>query len=100
MGEVLAVDEQKLQASLPDNTKVKVGVKAGDVIVRVDPRYFRPTEVETLLGDASKAHAQLGWTPRISFEEMVGEMVRHDLMLAAKDDVIQKAGFTTYMYNE
>lgn len=100
IGTVVAVDEARLRASLPENTTVRVGVKAGDVITRVDPRYFRPTEVETLLGDASKAQAKLGWTPRISFEDMVSEMVRHDLMLAAKDNVVQKAGFTTYAYNE
>lgn len=100
IGTVTAVDETRLRTSLPEGNTVNIGVKAGDVIVRVDPRYFRPTEVETLLGDASKAHAKLGWTPRISFEEMVGEMVRHDLMLAAKDDVVQKAGFTTCSYNE
>ncbi|MFK7836496.1 MAG: GDP-mannose 4,6-dehydratase [Sulfitobacter sp.] len=60
-------------------------VKAGDVIVRVDPRYFRPTEVETLLGDPSKAHDKLGWKPEISFEEMVREMVQNDLLSARKE---------------
>lgn len=100
IGIVAAVDQERLQASLPQNTSVRVGVKAGDVITRVDPRYFRPTEVDSLVGDATKAHTKLGWTPRTSFETMVAEMVRHDLMLAAKDNVVQKAGFTTCSYNE
>lgn len=66
---------------------------AGRAIVQVDPRYFRPTEVETLLGDASKAHRKLGWRPRISFEQMVQEMVREDLRSAERDALIQKHGY-------
>lgn len=65
----------------------------GRTIVRVDPRYFRPTEVETLLGDPTKAHAKLGWKPRISFEEMVGEMVREDLRTAERDSLIKQHGY-------
>jgi GDPmannose 4,6-dehydratase len=66
---------------------------AGRCIVRVDPRYFRPTEVESLLGDASKAHSVLGWKPRISFEEMVREMVREDLRAAEQDALVKKHGY-------
>jgi len=65
----------------------------GRTIVRVDPRYFRPTEVETLLGDPTKAHAKLGWKPRISFEEMVREMVREDLKVAERDSLIREHGY-------
>ena len=54
-------------------------IKRGDIIVQVDPRYFRPTEVETLLGDPSKAKKDLNWTPKISFDELVNEMISHDL---------------------
>jgi GDPmannose 4,6-dehydratase len=75
-------------------------LKPGKVIVAVDPRYFRPTEVETLLGDPAKARDLLGWEPRISFEEMVTEMVRNDLVLAAKDQLCRDAGFRTPDYNE
>jgi GDPmannose 4,6-dehydratase len=75
-------------------------LKEGDVIVRVDPRYFRPTEVDTLLGDASKAKEKLGWEPEISFEEMVDEMVLEDLKLAQRDYMIKKAGFRAFDYNE
>ncbi len=66
----------------------------------VDPRYFRPTEVETLLGDPSKARRELGWTPRITFEELVKEMVTEDFTAAERDALVKKHGFTTYNYHE
>ncbi len=65
----------------------------GRCIVAVDPRYFRPTEVETLLGDAAKAQAKLGWKPRISFRELVAEMVRHDLEVAERDALVRREGY-------
>ncbi len=65
----------------------------GKVIVEVDPRYFRPTEVDTLLGDPSKAKKKLGWQPKISFEEMIAEMVQSDLEAAKSDQLLQKEGF-------
>jgi GDPmannose 4,6-dehydratase len=65
----------------------------GKCIVQVDPRYFRPTEVETLLGDATKAREKLGWMPRITFAELVAEMVREDLKAAERDELIKKHGF-------
>jgi GDPmannose 4,6-dehydratase len=65
----------------------------GNCIVSVDSRYFRPAEVETLVGDPSKAKAKLGWTPRISFEELVAEMVREDLIAARRDELIKKNSF-------
>ena len=70
------------------------------LIVQVDPRYFRPTEVETLLGDPTKAKEKLGWTPRISFKELVSEMVREDLVSAERDELIKKHGYTVYSRNE
>ncbi len=69
-------------------------------IVRVDPRYFRPTEVETLLGDPTKAKEKLGWTPKISFEQLVSEMVREDLLTAERDELVKKHGYTVYCHNE
>jgi GDPmannose 4,6-dehydratase len=69
-------------------------------IVRVDSRYFRPTEVETLLGDASKARQKLGWQPKISFEELVREMIQADLQLAKKDQLSRQHGFVTMDYRE
>ncbi|KAA3626769.1 MAG: GDP-mannose 4,6-dehydratase [Proteobacteria bacterium] len=72
----------------------------GKCIVAVDPRYFRPTEVEMLLGDPSKAKKKLGWTPRISFEELVAEMVREDLKTAERDELIKRHGYKTMDYHE
>jgi len=74
--------------------------EVGKCIVKVDPRYFRPTEVETLLGDPSKAKQKLGWTPKITFQELVAEMVREDLKAAERDELVKKHGFTAYDYNE
>ncbi len=74
--------------------------KPGDVIVRVDPRYFRPTEVRTLLGDASKAKAKLGWVPKITFAELVSEMMREDLKSAQRDELVKNHGYSPYDYNE
>jgi len=72
----------------------------GDCLVEVDPRYFRPTEVETLLGDPTKAKEKLGWVPKITLEEMVTEMVEHDLMIAKRDALCEKEGFRTNRYYE
>ena len=69
------------------------GLKVGDVIVQIDPRYFRPTEVETLLGDPSKAKQKLGWTPEITVQEMCAEMVREDLEQATKAALLKKHGY-------
>ncbi|GAB4259777.1 MAG: GDP-mannose 4,6-dehydratase [Methylomicrobium sp.] len=74
--------------------------QTGQCIVAVDPRYFRPTEVETLLGDPSKARQKLGWEPKISFDELVAEMVREDLKAAERDDLCQREGYRTFNYHE
>lgn len=77
------------------------GVDAqGKTWVSVDPRYFRPAEVETLLGDASKAKEKLGWTPKITFKELVIEMMRADLKAAERDELIVEHGYTAYDYHE
>ena len=75
-------------------------VKPGTVIVRVDPRYFRPTEVETLLGNPSKAREKLGWTPTTSLHELVQEMVLADYNSARRDALVKLAGFKTFDHNE
>jgi len=72
-------------------------LNVGDVIVRVDPRYFRPTEVETLLGDPSKAKAKLGWVPQITVEEMCAEMVKHDLAKAKQHALLKEYGHNIAM---
>ena len=74
--------------------------KPGDVIVRVDLRYYRPTEVETLLGDPTKAREKLGWTPRTTFEELVNEMVDADFDSARRDHMVKAAGFKIYHHHE
>jgi len=78
----------------------EIGASNGKDIVKVDPRYFRPTEVETLLGDPSNAKAKLGWTPKISFDELVAEMVREDLKSAERDELIKRHGYKPMDYHE
>ena len=72
----------------------------GSTVVAVDPLYFRPTEVETLLGDPSYAHARLRWKPTVTFEQLVKEMVEADLVLAERDKLVKKHGFDAYEYHE
>ena len=74
--------------------------ETGDCIIAVDPRYFRPTEVETLLGDPSKAKEKLGWEPEITFDEMVQEMMEHDLELARRDALVKQHGYKAFDYHE
>jgi GDPmannose 4,6-dehydratase len=71
----------------------EAALSPGKVVVRVDPRYFRPVEVETLLGDATKAREKLGWEPAIGFGELVHEMVREDIDLARRTSVLRKEGY-------
>jgi GDPmannose 4,6-dehydratase len=75
-------------------------LKAGQIIVRLDPRYLRPTEVDTLLGDATKARTQLGWKPRVSFGELVAEMMREDLRLAEREDLARRHGHRIHERHE
>ena len=72
----------------------------GKIIVRVDHRYFRPTEVETLLGDPTKAKEKLGWAPKTSFDDLVAEMVREDLKSAERDELVKKHGYAAFDYHE
>jgi GDPmannose 4,6-dehydratase len=74
--------------------------ESGKVIVKVDPRYFRLTEVETLLGDPTKAKEKLGWVPKTTFHELVAEMVREDLKSTQRDELVKKHGFSAYDYHE
>ncbi len=78
----------------------KARCKVGDVIVKVDPRYFRPTEGETLLGNPSKAKAKLGWSPKITLAERVAEMAVADYGSAQRDSLVKQARFQAYEYNE
>jgi GDPmannose 4,6-dehydratase len=92
------VDEKAYVAAL-SGTKAP-GLKVGDCVVAVDPRYFRPTEVETLLGDPSKAKEQLGWVPEITAQQMCAEMVSEDLKAAQQTALLRQHGFHTPVSRE
>lgn len=98
----LAAKELNIMLEWQGNGSEEKGydVATGLCLVAVDPRYYRPTEVETLLGDASKAREKLGWQPTITFEALVKEMVTEDLKLAKKDALCRKEGFPVYEYQE
>ena len=82
IGMVMDVDSKRYQQCLGKDARQ---LKAGDVLIKIDPYYYRPTEVDVLLGDASKAREKLGWQPEISFTQLVGEMMREDILLADKE---------------
>jgi len=90
----------KVVAIEPVKGELLAKCKVGDVIVKVDPRYYRPTEVETLLGDPTKAKQKLGWTPKITLAELVSEMVIADYTSAKRDSLVKLAGFQAYDYHE
>ncbi len=97
----LAAQQLEIELSWRGHGAGEVGVdQEGKVRIEVDPEYFRPTEVETLLGDPARAHERLGWRPTISFEALVNEMVEADLVLAQKDHLIKRHGFPAYDYHE
>jgi len=89
-------------ATVADKTGADGGAfpKRGQIVVRVDPRYFRPTEVDALLGDASKARRKLGWRPRVKFRELVAEMAREDLIAAERDELVKRHGYAAYDFHE
>jgi GDPmannose 4,6-dehydratase len=88
------------EEGIVQTVSVDACLQPGQVIVKVDPRYFRPTEVETLLGDPTKAREKLGWTPTTTFAELVSEMMREDLNSARRDVLVKQHGFTAYDYHE
>jgi GDPmannose 4,6-dehydratase len=112
---VIATGEQHSVRAFVDRAAGELGMKLtwqgagrdehavaadGRTVVRVDPRYFRPAEVDTLLGDASKARRQLGWSPEVAFAELVREMVDNDWQLAQRDALIEREGFAAYKHHE
>jgi GDPmannose 4,6-dehydratase len=80
--------------------EVGIDTTTGRTIIAVDKRYFRPTEVDTLLGDASKARKQLGWSPKVGFTELVREMVQEDLQIAERDKLVKDQGYRTFRHHE
>lgn len=99
-GVVKSFDDAKVKDLLVGSGHEIADLKPGTQLVGVDPRYFRPTEVETLLGDPKMAKDKLGWVPKITFEDMVAEMVREDLTQAARDEVCKREGFRIFDYHE
>jgi len=97
-----AAEELGLRIRWEGNGVDEVGIEInrGATIVRVDPRYFRPTEVESLLGDATRAREKLGWVPKIGFKKLVAEMVREDLKAAERDELVKRHGFAAYDHHE
>lgn len=92
------VNEKAIVASITGNNAP--ALKVGDVVMQIDPRYFRPTEVETLLGDPSKAKEKLGWVPEITVQEMCKEMVSHDLSIAKQHALLKASGFRVNLTHE
>jgi GDPmannose 4,6-dehydratase len=95
-----AAAELDMQIDWQGEDVEETGSFEGKTIVRVDPRYFRPTEVESLLGDPSRAKEKLGWVPETSFEELVAEMAREDLKLAERDELVKRHGYKSMDYHE
>jgi GDPmannose 4,6-dehydratase len=94
----VGIVESIAPSRLTQGNAVKVHV--GDTVVRVDPRYFRPTEVETLLGDPTNAREKLGWVPKTTLPQLVGEMIEADYTSAKRDALVKMAGFQAYDYHE
>jgi GDPmannose 4,6-dehydratase len=93
--------ELQMQICWEGEGLAEVGIDAaGRTVIRVDPRYFRPAEVETLVGDAARARTKLGWVPTTSFEELVAEMVREDLRTAERDSLVKRHGYIAPDYHE
>jgi GDPmannose 4,6-dehydratase len=92
--------EMKIEWKGEGVDEVGIDTRSGRTLVRVDPRYFRPTEVETLLGDATKARQKLGWTAEVTFPELVAEMVESDLDIAKRDALVAKEGYKVYNHHE
>ena len=99
IGIIKSIEKDKYN-SIIQNSKFNINTSIGEVIVAVDPRYFRPTEVETLLGDPTKAKEKLGWEPKITLEEMVHEMMENDINIAKRDSLVKEYGFKAPDFNE
>ena len=95
-----AAETAVVAALNPSRVDVPLACRVGDVVLRVDPRYYRPTEVETLLGDPTKAKTKLGWTPATDFRTLVREMVIADFTSARRDTLLKTAGFPTFDFHE
>jgi GDPmannose 4,6-dehydratase len=96
-----AADRLGMKLTWKGNGVTKTAVdNSGNIVVAVDPRYFRPSEVDSLLGDPTYAQTRLGWKPTITFEELVAEMVDADLIAAERDQLVKRHGYSAYEYFE
>ena len=95
-GVIIDIDDQRVQ-DLGLNADA---LRFGQTVVKVDAKYFRPTEVDLLIGDATKAREKLGWIPKYDLQALVEDMVQADLHLVKKDDYLKKGGFKTLNYFE
>lgn len=98
VGYIESIDENFYKTNVNDN--VLYNVKIGDVVLKIDPKYFRPTEVDLLIGDPTKAKTQLGWEPKYDLEKLVTEMVESDVVVFKKDIALKKAGHEVYIQQE
>ena len=96
----LAAKELEMYIEWQGSGLKEKGIWQGKIIVSIDSNYFRPTEVDTLLGDSTKAKDLLGWYPKTTFKDLVKEMVKKDLTEARRDHLCDSKGFTTYRYDE
>ena len=80
--------------------RARNSTKHNEIVIRIDPRYYRPTEVDTLLGDSSKAREKLGWVPKISMDKMIEEMINNDLIEAKKELFLKEKGFSIFSSKE
>lgn len=92
--------DMKLEWNGSGVDEVAIDIETGKTIIKVDSRYFRPTEVFTLLGDSTKARDKLGWAPKITLHELIKEMVEYDLNEAKRDNLCNQEGFLTYSHQE
>ena len=100
VGVIASFDPNKLTHLVGQHARRAIPLKPGKTLVRIDARYFRPTEVETLLGNPAKAKAMLGWEPTTSFNELIEEMAKEDLLLALKDSLCEQNGFKILNFME
>jgi len=99
IGQIKSIDEKIFYAAV-DNRSIEIEQLIGNTIIKVDKRYFRPTEVETLLGDTTKAKDKLGWEPKITLEQLIDEMMENDIKIAKRDALIRQHGFNAPNFNE
>ena len=100
MALLASIDERRFIEAVGEPYLVGLRARLGDVVVGVDPQYFRPTEVELLMGDASKARARLGWEPRYTLKELVEDMMSSDIKLMKRESYLREGGYEILNYFE